>query len=71
MPLVFTVHAPEPLNPWDAWHVQSPGRSKCLGELVLFLAPWVMPLFMMLAGASAWHSLGKCTMALVTLPLFR
>ena len=63
MLLVFTVHAAEPFNPWDAWHVQSPERSKWLGELVLFLAPWVMPLFMMLAGASAWHSLGKRTTA--------
>ena len=63
MLLVFTVHTAEPFNPWDPWHVQSPERSKWLGELVLFLAPWVMPLFMMLAGASAWHSLGKRTTA--------
>ena len=56
---VFAVHAAEPFNPWDAWHVQSPERSKWLGELVLFLAPWVMPLFILLAGASAWYSLGK------------
>lgn len=61
--LVFTVHTAEPFNPWDAWHVRSPERSKWLGELVLFLAPWIMPLFMMLAGASAWHSLGKRTTA--------
>jgi glucans biosynthesis protein C len=61
MLLVFTVHAAEPFNPWDPWHVQSPERSKWLGELVLFLAPWIMPLFMMLAGASAWHSLEKRT----------
>lgn len=58
---VFAVHAAQPFNPWDSWLVQSPERSKWLGELVLFLAPWVMPLFMMLAGASAWHSLGKRT----------
>ena len=56
---VFAVHAAEPFNPWDEWHVRSPERSKWLGELVLFLAPWVMPLFVLLAGASAWHSLGK------------
>ena len=56
---VFAAHAAQPFNPWDTWHVQSPERSKWLGELVLFLAPWVMPLFVLLAGASAWHSLGK------------
>jgi hypothetical protein len=56
---VFAAHAAQPFNPWDVWHVQSPDRSKWLGELVLFLAPWVMPLFVLLAGASAWHSLGK------------
>lgn len=59
MVAVFAVHAAEPFNPWDAWHVQSHERSKWLGELVLFLAPWVMPLFILLAGAGAWHSLGK------------
>ena len=55
---VFAAHAAQPFNPWDVWHVQSPERSKWLGELVLFLAPWVMPLFVLLAGASAWYSLG-------------
>ena len=56
---VFAAHAAQPFNPWDVWHVQSREQSKWLGELVLFVAPWVMPLFIMLAGASAWHSLGK------------
>ena len=56
---VFAAHAAQPFNPWDQWHVQSPERSKWLGELVLFFAPWVMPLFVLLGGASAWYSLGK------------
>jgi len=56
---VFAAHAAQPFNPWDVWHVQSPEPSKWLGELVLFFAPWVMPLFVLLAGASAWYSLGK------------
>jgi fucose 4-O-acetylase-like acetyltransferase len=59
MLVVLVVHSAEPFNPWDDWHVRSPERSRWLGELVLFLAPWVMPLFMLLAGASAWHSLGR------------
>ena len=56
---VFAAHAAQPFNPWDVWHVQSPEPSKWLGELVLFFAPWVMPLFVLLGGASAWYSLGK------------
>ena len=56
---VFAAHAAQPFNPWDVRHVQSPEPSKWLGELVLFFAPWVMPLFVLIAGASAWHSLGR------------
>ncbi|GAO02185.1 acyltransferase [Anaeromyxobacter sp. PSR-1] len=54
---VFLVHAAEPFNPWDTWHVQSALRSKWLGELVFFPAPWIMPLFMALAGEAAWLAL--------------
>jgi peptidoglycan/LPS O-acetylase OafA/YrhL len=54
---VFLVHAAEPFNPWDAWHVQSALRSKWLGEVVFFPAPWIMPLFMALAGEAAWLAL--------------
>ncbi|BDG02208.1 acyltransferase family protein [Anaeromyxobacter oryzae] len=59
--LVFTLHAAEPFNPWDAWHVVSPVQSKWLGELAFFLAPWIMPLFMLLAGESAWYALERRT----------
>ncbi|ACG74804.1 acyltransferase 3 [Anaeromyxobacter sp. K] len=57
MLVVFLVHAAEPFNPWDTWHVQSALRSKWLGELVFFPAPWIMPLFMTLAGEAAWLAL--------------
>jgi glucans biosynthesis protein C len=56
---VFLIHVAEPFNPWDTWHVVSAARSKWLGELVLFPAPWVMPLFMTLAGVGAWHALAR------------
>jgi hypothetical protein len=59
MLLVFAIHVAEPFNPWDAWHIVSSVRSKWLGELAFFPAPWVMPLFMILAGESAWHALEK------------
>jgi glucan biosynthesis protein C len=61
MLLVFTIHAAEPFNPWDTWHIVSPARPKVLGEVVFFLAPWIMPLFMLLAGQSAWHALERRT----------
>lgn len=57
MAAVFVIHVAEPFNPWDQWHVTNVERSKALGQLVLVLAPWVMPLFIFLAGESAWYSL--------------
>ncbi len=57
MLIVFAIHAAEPFNPWDTWHVENLARSKWLGELAFFPAPWIMPLFMILAGESAWHAL--------------
>jgi glucan biosynthesis protein C len=59
MLVVFAIHAAEPFNPWDAWHIMSPERSKWLGAVVFFPAPWIMPLFMFLAGESAWHALER------------
>lgn len=54
---VFVVHAASPFDPWDRWHVTSPDRSRVLGEVVVLLAPWLMPLVALLAGVGAWHSL--------------
>ena len=56
---VFVIHAVSPFNPWDHWHIRSPERSRLLGAVVVFMAPWIMPLFMMLAGTSAWYSLRR------------
>jgi glucans biosynthesis protein C len=54
---VFVVHVCSPFDPWDRWHVTSPDRSRVLGEIVVLMAPWLMPLVMLLAGVSAWYSL--------------
>ena len=54
---VFLVHVASPFDPWDRWHVTNPERSRLLGELVVLVAPWLMPLVMLLAGVGAWHSL--------------
>ena len=59
MLVVFAIHAAEPFNPWDSWHVVSPERSRLFGEIVFFPAPWIMPLFMVLAGEAAWRALER------------
>lgn len=54
---VFVVHVSFVFEPWQPWHVQSPQRTPWAGWIILALAPWVMPLFMALAGESAWYAL--------------
>lgn len=60
---VFVIHVCSPFNSWDYWHIRSPERSRLLGAVVVLMAPWIMPLFMMLAGTSAWYSLRRRTNA--------
>lgn len=55
--LVFLIHVCEVFNPWDEWHITNPERSRVLGEVVVLMAPWIMPLVMLLAGVSAWYAL--------------
>lgn len=56
---VFVIHVCEVFNPWDEWHITNEPRSRVLGEIVVLMAPWIMPLFMLLAGVSAWFSLTR------------
>lgn len=56
---VVLIHVCEVFNPWDAWHVSNPERSRLAGEVVVFFAPWIMPLLMLLAGASAFYALRR------------
>jgi peptidoglycan/LPS O-acetylase OafA/YrhL len=56
---VFLVHLAEPFTPWDEWHVTNDVRSRAVGAVVVMLAPWLMPLFMLLAGFAAHHSLRR------------
>src|SRR5688500_7202306 len=59
MAAVFVIHVSFVFVPWAPWHIQSRDRSAALGQVLLALAPWVMPLFMLLAGESAYYSLRK------------
>jgi peptidoglycan/LPS O-acetylase OafA/YrhL len=54
---VFVVHVAQVFNPWDEWHITNDVRSRAVGEVAVLLAPWIMPLVMLLAGVSAWHSI--------------
>jgi peptidoglycan/LPS O-acetylase OafA/YrhL len=56
--LVLLIHAAMVYSPWQTWHVQNDVRSRLLGEVTLFPGPWIMALFMLLAGRSAAISLG-------------
>lgn len=58
---VVLIHVCEVFNPWDAWHVANPERSRLAGEVVVFFAPWIMPLLMVLAGAAAFYALRRRT----------
>ena len=59
--VVVLVHAAQVFSPWQTWHVQNVERSSALGALTVSAWPWVMPLFMFLAGVAAWHSLARRT----------
>jgi ABC-type sugar transport system permease subunit len=54
--LVFVVHSAQIFSPIESWHIDSPESSRLLGQFTVFLGPWIMPLFMLLAGASAWYA---------------
>jgi peptidoglycan/LPS O-acetylase OafA/YrhL len=54
---VFVIHVASVFDPFDSWHIQNAERSRVVGEAVVLMAPWIMPLFMLLAGVSAWYSL--------------
>lgn len=56
---VFVIHVLSVFDPWDEWHITSVERSRIAGTIIVCMAPWIMPLFMLLAGVSAWFSLEK------------
>jgi peptidoglycan/LPS O-acetylase OafA/YrhL len=57
--LVLLAHVVEVFNPWDEWHIANLERSRVAGEVAVLVAPWVMPIVMLLAGVSAWYSLRR------------
>ena len=58
--LVVLAHCALVFSPWTEV-VQISPQHKLFSELVWFLNPWLMPLFMLLAGASAFFALRRRT----------
>ena len=54
--LVFLVHSAQIFSPIEDWHINSPDTSRALKQLTVFMGPWIMPLFMLLAGSSVWFA---------------
>jgi hypothetical protein len=59
MGVVFVAHVCMVFSPWQDFHVQSDARSRLLGTVTVLAWPWVMPLFMTLAGSAAWFGLQR------------
>jgi glucans biosynthesis protein C len=55
---VVVFHATRPFDPFD-FYVKADTEVAALAPVVLFVGLWGMPLFFALAGAAAWHSLGR------------
>lgn len=58
---VLLIHVCEVFNPFDEWHIANAERSRLAGEVTVIMAPWIMPLFMLLAGVSAGYALRRRT----------
>ncbi len=43
----------------DDWHVKSPRTSPALDIVIIFTVQWMMPLFFILSGIAAYHSLAR------------
>ncbi len=57
--LVFITHSAQVFSPIDDWHIADPEPSQALGLFTVGMATWIMPLFIFLAGQSAWFALRR------------
>ena len=58
---VFLFHAVPPFDATD-WHIKSAKQSLVVTLVfVVFLHPWGMPLFFLIAGTGSWYALGRRT----------
>jgi peptidoglycan/LPS O-acetylase OafA/YrhL len=55
---VVVFHSTRPFDPFN-FYVKADTEVEPLALAVLFVGLWGMPLFLVLAGAAVWHSLGR------------
>lgn len=58
MATVFLFHCTRFFDTED-WHVKSPRMSPTLDIVIIFTVQWMMPLFFILSGIAAYHSLAR------------
>jgi glucan biosynthesis protein C len=46
---------------FEPWHIENLERIRAVGWMLDFISHWHMPLFFLLAGASAWYAFGSRT----------
>ena len=57
---VFLFHAVHPFDAFD-WEIKNAEQSMLVTLFIVFLAPWGMPFFYLMAGTSSWFALRRRT----------
>jgi glucan biosynthesis protein C len=56
---VFVYHAVSPFRAGFDWHINNPERSVTLTSILVFIWPWALPLFFLVAGAASMFALRR------------
>ena len=56
---VFVYHALSPFREGLDWHITNPDRSVAVTSVFIFLWPWALPLFFLVAGAASRFALRR------------
>jgi glucan biosynthesis protein C len=56
---VFVYHAVSPFRAGFDWHISNPERSVTLTSILVFIWPWALPLFFLVAGAASMFALRR------------
>jgi peptidoglycan/LPS O-acetylase OafA/YrhL len=56
---VFVYHAVSPFREGREWHITNPERSVAVTSILIFLWPWALPLFFLVAGATSKFALRR------------
>ncbi len=59
--LLIVFHSGRAFTTFEPWHIENLERSRAVGWMLSFISYWHMPLFFLLAGASAWYAFGSRT----------